>query len=137
MATLTKASNRAKTKWNALHYTQIKVAVDPQIAAAFKAACRSADISMASVLSQFMAEYSAVTLKSRPEKPAAAHLVSTKQKRRKLVNAIIRQMEQIRDAQEQARDNIPDNLQAGNAYEAADESISVMDEVIELLETIY
>jgi hypothetical protein len=137
VATLTKAANSAKTRWNALHYTQIKASVDPRIAAAFKTACRSADISMASVLSQFMAEFSAVTVKNRPPKPAAADRVSTKQKRRKFVNSIIRQMKQIRDAQEQARDHIPDSLQGGSTYEAAEESIAVMDEVIALLEDIY
>jgi hypothetical protein len=92
---------------------------------------------MASVLSQFMAKYSALAVNNRPKKPAAMDLISTKQKRRKLVNDIIRQMKQIRDAQEQARDHIPENLQGGSTYEAAHESISLMDEIIELLENVY
>lgn len=131
---MSNAANRAKTKWNAEHYKQVKVFVDPVIAAAFKTACDRSGRSMAGELSHFMAEYSAAAKECRP---AAADTVSTRSKRRKSVNALILQMEQIRDAEVLYQSNIPDNLRNSSRYEAAEQSISVMDDVIELLGEIY
>jgi len=131
---LSDTANRAKTKWNAEHYTQIKVSVDPVIAAAFKTACEKAGRSMAGVLSQLMAEYSTAAKESRP---AAVDTVSTRRKRRNSVNSLILQMEQIRDAEVNYQSNIPDNLRGSSRFEAAEQSISVLDEVIELLGEIY
>ena len=134
MNALPSPANRAKTKWNAEHYTQIKVSVDPVIAAAFKTACERAGRSKAGVLSQFMAEYSAVV---KDSSPAVADTVSTRRKRRNSINALTLQMEQIRDAEVNYQSNIPDNLRGSSRYEAAEQSISVMDDVIELLGEIY
>ena len=131
---MSKAANRAKTKWNAEHYKQVKAFVDPVIATAFKTACERTGRSMAGELSRFMAEYSAVAIKSRP---ANVDTVSTRRKRRKSVNTLISQMEQIRDAELYYQSNIPENLQGSSRYEAAEQSISVMDDVIELLGDIY
>ena len=128
------ASNRAKTKWNTEHYKQIKVFVDPVIAAAFKTACERAGRSIAGVLSQFMAEYSAIAKES---KTAVKDSVSTRRKRRKSVSTLIFQMEQIRDAEILYQSNIPENLRGSSRYEVAEQSISLMDEVIELLSEIY
>lgn len=131
---MSNAANRAKTKWNAEHYKQVKVFVDPVIAVAFKSACDRSGRSMAGELSLFMAEYSAAAKECRP---AATDTVSTRSKRRKSVNALILQMEQIRDAEVLYQSNIPDNLRSSSRYEAAEQSISVMDDVIELLTEIY
>ena len=46
-------------------------------------------------------------------------------------------MEQIRDAQEFAKENMPENLQGSEAYDAAENSIEIMNEVIERLHEIY
>jgi hypothetical protein len=128
------AENRAKTKWNAEHFKQVKVSIDPIIATAFKAACEKTGRSMAGMLSRFMAEYSNAAKKS---KPAAVDTMSTRRKRRKSVSALIFQMEQIRDAEILYQSNIPENLRNSSRYEDAEQSISVMDEVIELLSEIY
>ena len=52
-------ATKAKARWNAANYVQLKVSVRPEIAAAFKAACAASGVSMAGELSRFMAEYSA------------------------------------------------------------------------------
>jgi hypothetical protein len=39
------ATNKAKTRWNAEHYTQIKVYIDPGVASDFKRKCQSEDVS--------------------------------------------------------------------------------------------
>lgn len=127
-------ASRAKTKWNAAHYKQIKISVDPDLAATFKAECEAANVSMAGELSRFMSEYCAVAKKRNM---AASDDVSTRRKRRKTVTAIARKMEQVRDAEMRYCDNVPENLRGSVAYESTEESISKMDEVIDLLETIY
>jgi hypothetical protein len=128
------AASRAKTKWNSEHYKQMKFSVDPFVAASFKTACERAGLSMAGVVSEFMAAYGAA---AKNAKPAGADAVSDRGKRRKLVSALIRQMGQIRDAEEAYLSNIPENLQGSSRHEAAEHSISTMDEAIILLEDIY
>ena len=134
---MTKAANNAKTRWNAAHYKQVKVYVDTDTAAMFKAACESAGASMSSVLSSFMAQYSGLPAKGGKKVLAGAGPFSTKHKRRKLVDAMVGQLELIRDAQEASMDNIPENLRGADAYEAAQESIELMDQAIDLLSTVY
>jgi len=126
------AANQAKTRWNAKHYTQVKVAVEPGTASAFKTACEQEGRSMASVLSEFMAEYGAATV----DKPATDPL-STRRKRREAVKGLIVSMEQIRDAEERSKENIPENLRGAGAYEAAEDSIGIMEDVIDLMESVY
>jgi len=129
------AASRAKAKWNASRYKQVKVSVDPGIALAFKAACEAADVSMAGELSRFMAEYSTVAKKRKPVNVAAD--LSTRQKRRKSITEMISTMARLRDAESSSHDNVPENLRGTESYEATEESLSVMDEVLNLLETIY
>jgi hypothetical protein len=116
------------------NHKQVKVLIDAEIADAFKEACAKAGMSMAGELARFMAEYGA-TAKKR--KPAAKFDVSTRRKRRKWVDATISQMEQVMGAETRYYENIPENLQASAAHESSAESISVMEEVLELLEAIY
>ena len=131
---LSKAANSAKTKWNAEHYTQVKVSVNPGIASAFKAACALSGRSMADVLSEFMAHYSG-TAKER--RPIPADDVSTRRKRRKLVLSFTRRMERVRDAEEDYMANIPENLRGSIRFDAAEHSVAVMDEAIGLLGDVY
>jgi hypothetical protein len=130
---MSKADNRAKTKWNAKNYIQVKIHADPRIAAAFKEACRKSGLSMAAVLSQFMAQYSALPRTA----PAIMDDISTRGKRRKLVQSMAQRLVKVRDAEERYLSNIPENLQGSSPYDAAEQSISIMDEVIELLDEVY
>jgi hypothetical protein len=126
-------SNEAKQRWNDSHYTQMKFNIKPDIAAAFKDACAAADVSMAGVISGFMAEYSQLSPKCKtPADPFA-----TRRLRRKFIKGLILQMEKLMSAEERCRDNTPDNLQGSKWYEAAENSIDVIHEVIDLLGEIY
>ena len=149
------SSGSPKDRWNASHYVQVKISAKPEIAAAFKAACSAADVSLASVLSEFMIEYSQnsntgvqgnkdgtsmvkprlcrTCYKAKPD----ANIFSTRRKRRAAVKAIISEMEQIALAEEKSKDNIPENLQSSITYEAAEESLELLEQVIELLGEIY
>ena len=134
MNEMSKAANQAKTRWNAEHYTQIKVYVDPDVAYAFKRKCQSGGASMSSVLSQFMADYGKADVK---RKPPPAEDGSTKKKRRKLIDHATRLVEIALDGEECARDNTPENLQSTDRYTESEESISKMGEIIDLLFEVY
>jgi hypothetical protein len=131
------AANRAKTRWNAANYTQIKAYVAPETASAFKAACADARTSMNSVLSQLMADYcDKQVIKKSPNK-AGADFLSTKGKRRKKHEELLGQYIKPRDAQEHANDNVPENFRGTENFEEAEEAVRMMDEAIEILEGIY
>ena len=127
-----KAATQAKKRWNKEHYTAIKVSASPDLAAAFKAACAAADVSMNGMLTQFMVEYSNVAMKQKSKTD-----YSTRRQRRAALKRCVLQLEQIRDAEELCRDNTPVNLQGSSVYEKADEYVSMLNDALELLESVY
>jgi hypothetical protein len=112
----------------AANHTQIKVSVDPEIAAAFKKACAISKVSMAAALSHFMADYANI-----PMKRQAAPDYSTRRRRRSAIKAILKQLGQMQAWEEGVRDNMPENLGGSAAYDAAEEAISSLEEAIEAL----
>jgi hypothetical protein len=77
-------SNQTKQKWNAVHYTQVKVSVKPEVAKAFKEACVVNGVSQAAVLSDFMIKYA--NLPSTPASSAKDTFDSRKKRRAALKN---------------------------------------------------
>jgi len=130
------AATKTKQRWNTEHYTQIKISTAPELASSFKSACAAAGVSMASQLTRFMADYSGGTeaVKTRTEAPVD---YSSKRKRRAAVKKIIHQLEQIKEAEERIINNAPKNLQSAPMYETAGETVSALEESIELLESAY
>ena len=114
------------------NYTQIKAYVDPEVASAFKTACATSGVSMASMLSQFMTDYSSAAKKRKPSPD-----YSTRRQRRAAVQHFAQQLELIRAAEENVRDNTPENLQGSVVYEKADEFASLLDGAIDLLNSVY
>ena len=129
------ASNWARSKWVASNLKQVKVAVKPGTASAFKHACETAGVSMASVLSQYMAEYSAYGMKHKPA--SAAEDASTKMKRRQLINRATHLVWLARNGEERAKDNTPGNLQCTSRYASSGESIAKMEGIIDQLCGVY
>ena len=138
MTPLPSAANRAKTKWNSANYSQIKVSVPHEISDAFRDACKSAGVSMASELSRFMAEYGAADICAKNGRKTAS-MVSfpDKKKRRKTIGEIALMLEQVRDAEEQAMENTPENLRGSANFQASSDSVSLMDDALDLLGDIY
>ena len=120
-------------KGNGHTVTQVKVSVKPEVAYAFKTVCKANDISMAAVLSDFMVQYS----KAAVQKSGYAPNLSSRRQRRGAIQAIIHQLERIRENEELYRDNIPANLQSGTAFELADQAVSTLDETLDLLAAVY
>jgi len=107
---------------------QLKVSVDPAIAAAFKNACAASNISMAAAISQFMADFSNMAAERKPSPD-----YSTRRRRRAAIQIFAKQLEQIKDCEEEYRDRIPENLQGSMVYDRAEELVSLLDEAIDLL----
>jgi hypothetical protein len=130
-------ANKTKDRWNAAHYTQIKVSVKPDTAETFKVACAANEVSMASVLAKFMESYSNPANKKPGNNAASPDPFTTRRKRRLTVKKMVAQMEQLIAAEEAYKENIPENLQGAKWYEAAEQSLEYMQEALDLLESIY
>jgi len=63
--------------------------------------------------------------------------LSTRRQRRAAVTNIIRLLERVRDNEESYRDNIPENMKGSEKYESAEQSITLMEEVLDLLGSAY
>jgi hypothetical protein len=117
-----------------MEFKQVKVRADPEIAALFKAACASSGVSMASELTKLMAER-AKTMKSANDK--AIKRIAARGGRRSETRSIIERLEEVRDAEEAYMLAIPENLQGGPAYDAAEGSVDLLGQAIELLREAY
>jgi len=73
----------------------------------------------------------------RPKKVKPPPEYGTKRQRRAATKNIIKQLEQIKAAEEISHDNTPENLQGSEAYEIAESCISALDEAIETLSSAY
>jgi hypothetical protein len=114
---------------------QVKILVDGQLAAAFKAACRDSGISMASELAGYMAMRTDTAKKMPPQgKPVRT---GTRRDRRCSMRAIVSMLTSVRDAEEAYMDRIPDSLRNGPAYEAAECAVCAIDEAISLLSEAF
>ena len=126
-------SNEAKQRWNSSHYAQIKVSVSPELAEAFKAKCKAENVSMASKISQFMiAETSGNRSETLPSHPC-----STRPKRRRALEVQIEKLVEIMEAERSYMENIPENLQSSQFFEAAELTVSALEEALDILAEAY
>jgi len=126
-------STAVKQRWNTSHYTQIKVSVPKEVAAAFKARCCHAGVSMASEITRFMRGQTGT---GRSEKNSAS-VYTTRQLRRKALNNVITQIQAIMDAEQNYMDNIPVNLQSSSLHDTAEQTVSALDEALNILSEAY
>ena len=110
---------------------QLKITLNSDLIEGFKKKCENNQVSMASVLKQYMEEYAERT-KNNKRIPD----YSTRRKRRKKINSIVTQLSSIRDSEIQYRDRIPENLQESLVYERADEIVDILEEAIDLLGSV-
>ena len=107
---------------------QLKVSVDPGIAAAFKAACVDSNVSMTAEIAKFMAGYVNGSVKRK-----AAPNYSTRRHRRTAIKAIVKELEQMKACEVGVLDRMPENLQGSCAYDATEEAIAVLEDAIGIL----
>ena len=84
---------------------------------------------MANVLSKYMEKYSGISGKNKP-----ASIRSSKRQRRAEIAKIVRQLENVRDSEENYQERIPENLQSSEVYENAERWVNILTEIIEMLE---
>ena len=123
----------SKKRWNATNYKQLNLSISQELSEAFRAACEQNGNSMRKVITEFMATYSATP--PAPKKPKKGH--DGRVYRRKSVKSIINQLNVIRDAEEQYKENIPENLKNSSRYTSAEQSIESLEGAIELLNEAY
>ena len=121
-----KTSAAAKNKWNTANCKQIKVCAPPDIASMFKAVCKNGNVSMSGEIIGFMKKRSGIDTGA----PRKKDLLETRAGRRKRMNAIIRELELIKDAEQAYLDNIPESFQCSARYDAAEECVAVIEEAI-------
>ena len=124
----------ATNQGNSHKLTQVKVSVDPGIAAAFKAACAASNVSMAAEISRFMAGYSKGSVK--PQHRAAPNY-SERRYRRATLLSFIREMKIMKACEESVLENTPENLQCSIGYETTEEAISSLEEAIDVLAAFW
>jgi len=112
--------------------TQVKISVAREVASAFKSSCAAQNVSMTSMLTQFMAD----CINTAPTKKRSSPDYSTKRKRRAAIRKIIVQLEQIRAFETNYCNNIPDNLQGSVFFDNAEEFIVRLDSAIDELRSI-
>jgi antitoxin component of RelBE/YafQ-DinJ toxin-antitoxin module len=113
---------------------QIKAWVDQDIAAAFKAVCAAVGVSMSSEISHFMAERAEILKQSYTKTESK---IENRGGRRKEVKTIIQKLEKIREAEDDYKHNIPENLTGGAAYESAVQAVDMIEQAIELLQEAF
>jgi hypothetical protein len=62
---------------------------------------------------------------------------STRRKRRAVLASSLRLLEQISAGEAVYRDNMPPNLMTSNAYDMADYYVSLLEEAIDVLHSVY
>jgi len=130
-------SREAVGKWNKEHYSQFKVSVEKELASAFREACANEKTSAAGVVKAFMREYLGRERPAAASAPAQGPRASTRGERRKEVRAAIDGLTRVRDAEEAYMDNIPDNMQGGARFEAAAQTVSMLDDALDALREAY
>lgn len=113
-------------------YTQVKVSVPPDTAERYKSACKRGGVSMAADIAAHMAKQT-----GKFERLAEKRSADTRRKRREQLLKIIADLENILYGEETYKDNIPENLQSGPAFEAAEAAVEKLDAALELLRDAY
>lgn len=117
---------------NTTKYKQFKVSLHPEIVRIFKDACAKSNLSMASVISQYMVDYTNISIIKKTSQPD----YSTRRRRRTAIVKMVKQLEQIRDSEQEYCDRIPENLRDSVVYDRSDEWIELLDEVIDLMASL-
>jgi hypothetical protein len=117
-------------------YVLFNVSVEHNLAEAFKAVCSNAKVSTDSEISDFIVSRTCA-LAGLNTKSAKQVSYDTRRKRRHLLTLILYHLEAIKKYEDIYRENIPDNLQTGSAYESAEQAVDILEEAIDLLTDIY
>ena len=116
------AATKAKRKWNSKHYTNVTVAMNPELAAMLKEYCVGKKVSMASVITGLVAGHLGAEVSPPNEKPQKK-APDNRSRRRRDLWVHIAAIEGICRGEEAYLGNIPGNLQSSVRYKNAEGSV--------------
>jgi len=103
----------SQKRWNAANYKQLNLSINPELLKAFRITCEQNGNSMRKVLTEFIASYTATPPAAKKQNKG----YNERGRRRKAVKAIISQLEEICETEEQYKTNMPENLKNSTRYE--------------------
>jgi galactokinase len=122
-----------RKKWNSENYKQLNVALRAELADAFKSACEANGEPARQAVIRLITEYLS---NAQPKKRTTANLdYSTRAKRKKAAMEMLGQLEAMRDAEEEYRDKIPENMY--NKQEEAERTVGIYEDAISAVEELY
>ena len=130
------AATRAKRKWNSEHYTNVTVAMNPELAAKLKENCKEGHVSVSSVITGLVAGYLDTDVPSPKEKPQKKAPGNRGQRRRELWKHIAA-IEDIYRGEDAYLNNIPESLSGSIRYENAENSVEHLLSAIDELKEVY
>lgn len=130
------AATRAKRKWNNLHYTNVTVALNPDIVVKLKSTCSEKGVSVNSVITGLVAEYLCVE-SSHSKAVHSKKTPDSRARRKKELLKHIAAIEGICDREETYLNNIPENLRTSIRYENAENCIEHLLSAIDELKDAY
>jgi len=130
------AATKAKRKWNNEHYTNVTVAMNPELAAMLKEDCKQKSVSVTSVITELVAGYLDAEHPAPKEKPQKKAADNRGRRRRELWKHIA-SIEDICRNEEAYMSNIPENLQGSVRYEDAESCVEHLYAAIDELREAY
>jgi S-adenosylmethionine hydrolase len=127
----------AKDRWNFAHYKQMKFWTPLQVAAKFKSICEKQNISMASVIIQFMCEYSAMDINAQKNMHTNNPDTGTRKLRRKEMHKAIKKVTAIYEAEAGTLTRIPANFHGTDTYSLTKDIVEALETAIETLKSVY
>ena len=108
---------------------QVKVHVPLEVFIALKNMSAAHSISMSALITKLIVDATGINRPKMVMEPD----YSTRRRRNAAITSIIKEIQRIKEYEERYRDNIPENLQNSVVYEAAEQHIEWLDEVLEVL----
>ena len=127
----------SKDRWNAVHYKQMKFSTPPQVATKFKLTCESKNLSMASVIINFMRDYTGLSFISYKDPINMKLHTGTRKLRRNEMLKIIDRLTSIYNAEAGTLDKIPTNFRETDAYINTEEIVEALETALESLKNVY
>ena len=122
-----------RKRWNSTNYKQLNVAISKELLEAFKAKCEANGEPARQVVLRLITEYLS---KVQPKKHTSSDPdYSTRVKRKNAAVNILEQLEAMRTAEEEYRDNIPENMH--NKQDEAERVIGIYMDAEAAMEELY
>jgi hypothetical protein len=125
----------AKQRWNSEHYQQLNISLKKDLATEFKNSCSKREISIAGEIARLIKDDLAITTSISKKVKTLSPKYNTRLQRRKGIQNIVKQLEEIIVAEIMYQESIPEQLQECNGV-GIDDAVAVLENVIDDLNNI-